>query len=201
MGETIIGNKYIKIAFFGLLIAALLSVNPGMGGGEEKNPTIRIQTLPDEYLIKAEMVVPSPPDTVYRIITDYESIDDHMKLFKVSRIILRNKNTVHIHQVHVLEVLFWEYQTESYLEVEETPNRGFSFREMHGSYKNHRGSWTLTPENNNQSTLMQYEVQAVPDFYVPAWLVTYFMKQEVEVAFNELYHWITNGPKPPVESP
>jgi hypothetical protein len=39
---------------------------------------------------------------------------------------------------------------------------------------------------------MIYEVQAIPDFYVPNWLVIYFMEKEVRKGFEELYRWIMN---------
>jgi hypothetical protein len=157
---------------------------------QEEKPVIHIQTNPGKYLIKAEMLVPRSADIIYRTCTDYESIDEHISLFKISRILQRKKNTVHLYQLHSFKILFFECETESYLEILENPLRGFSFRETKGNYKVHRGSWILVPQVEDRSCLIKYEIQAIPSFYVPRWLVVYFMKRDIRKSFNELYQWI-----------
>jgi ribosome-associated toxin RatA of RatAB toxin-antitoxin module len=156
----------------------------------EETPVVRLQTSARDYRIKAEMPVPLPPKTVYRICTDYESVDDNISLFKISRILKRDGNRVLVRQVHVIKVLFFEYETESVLEVEENPWKGFRFQEIEGDFRNHRGSWSFITERGGRSTLIRYETQAEPGVYIPTWLVVYFMKRDVREAFYELYRWI-----------
>lgn len=160
--------------------------------GLEEKPVIHIQTNPSEYLIKAKMLVPRSAESTYQVCTDYESIDEHISLFKTSRILRRKGNTVYLYQVHRFKIFFLEYETESYLEILENPLHGFSFNETKGSYKVHRGFWTLLPQVEHQSCLIKYEIQAIPRSYVPRKLVVYFMERDVRKSFNELYQWIIN---------
>ena len=186
-----------KALIMGMSLAALVSSYPECAHAKKEKPEIRLQTSPGDYYIKAEMPVPYPPEVVFRTCTDYEAIDENISLFRVSRILKRQGNTVRLYQTHVVKILFFEYETESVLEINETPFTGLSFKEIKGSYKIHQGSWTLVPENGGQSTLIKYEVQAIPRSYVPRWLVVYFMKRDVRKAFEELYHWIITEPKHP----
>jgi hypothetical protein len=75
------------------------------------------------------------------------------------------------------------------------PDQKIVFQKERGDFKVHQGSWTLVPEEGGRSTLIKYEVQAIPDFYVPKWLVIYFMEREVRKGFEELYQWIMNENK------
>lgn len=186
--RNILGINIVSIVSILLTICVLFF--PKLAHGEGEVPIIRLQTSASDYRIKAEISIPHPPEAVYRIFTDYESIDEHISLFKVSQIIKRKGNTVHVRQVHVLEILFFKYETESILEVSETPFEGFSFKEIQGDYKIHNGSWTLIPENNGQSTLVKYDTQVIPYSYVPRWMVVYFLKKNVQKSFKELYEWI-----------
>jgi ribosome-associated toxin RatA of RatAB toxin-antitoxin module len=159
---------------------------------EKEKPVIKTWTSYSAYSIKAEMSVPRPHDQVYQILIDYESIDEHIDLIKVSRVIERKENIVHLHQVTSLEFLFFMIESETYLVVQEISDKKIIFKKEKGDFKVHKGSWTLIPEEGGQSTLIKYEVQAIPDFYVPKWLVTYFMENEVRKGFEELYLWIMN---------
>jgi ribosome-associated toxin RatA of RatAB toxin-antitoxin module len=159
---------------------------------KKEKPVIKTWTSSSAYSIKAEMSVPRPHDQVYQILIDYESIDDYISLFNISRVIGRKENIVHLHQVTGFGILFFMIESETYLMVQEIPDKKITFKKEKGDFKVHQGSWTLIPEEGGQSTLMRYEVQAIPDFYVPRWLVTHFMEKEVRKGFEELYLWIMN---------
>ncbi len=161
----------------------------------EEKPAIKVWTSSSEYTIKAEMSVPYPHNMIYKIITDYESIDEHISLFKVSRIIENRENIIHLHQVTSLEIIFFRIESETYLVVQEVNDKKIIFQKEKGDYKVHKGSWTLIPEKDGQSTMIKYEVQAIPDFYVPQWLVNYFMEKEVRKGFEEFYQWIIKETK------
>jgi ribosome-associated toxin RatA of RatAB toxin-antitoxin module len=159
---------------------------------EKEEPVIKIWTDSKEHSIKAEMTVPRPHDSVYRILKDYEAIDDHISLFKDSRVIGREENIVHLRQITSVEILFFRIESETYLLVQEISDKKITFTKEKGDFKIHQGSWTLIPAEDGRSTLVKYEVQAIPDFYVPGWLVNYFMEKEVRKGFEELYLWIMN---------
>jgi len=184
LGRKVIVAKIILL----LLFYADLAV------AEKNEPVIKIWTSSKEYSIKAEMTVPRPYDSVYRILKDYEAVDDHISLFKASRVIGREGNTVHLHQTTTLEVLFFRIESETYLLVQEISDKKITFTKEKGDFKVHQGSWTLIPGEDGRSTLVKYKVQAIPDFYVPGWLVNYFMEKEVRKGFEELYRWIINQP-------
>ncbi len=74
--------------------------------------------------------------------------------------------------------------------IHQKPPGEITSKEEKGDFREHRGLWKLVPENGGRTTLIKYEVQSIPNFFVPRHVVVYLMKREVRKAFRELYHWI-----------
>jgi len=163
---------------------------PILASGQEEQASINLWTNTKEYTVKAEMSVPRPIGEIYRILTDYESIDEHISLFKVSRILNQQGETVRLYQATRMKILFFDIESESFLLIHQKPPEEISFKEEKGDFREHRGFWKLVPENGSRTTLIKYEVQSIPNFFVPRYVVIYLMKREVRKAFRELYHWI-----------
>jgi hypothetical protein len=95
-GKTIIAAMIVLTLFCG----------ESAGGGEE-GPLIKAWTSSNEYSVKVEMSVPRLHKMVYQILIDYESIEKHIDLVKVSRLLEREENIVHIYQLYGMKVLFF----------------------------------------------------------------------------------------------
>ena len=163
---------------------------PVLATGQEEQSSIKLWTNTKEYTVKAEMSVPRPFGEIYRILTDYESIDEHISLFKVSRILTQQGETVRLYQTTRMKILFFNIESESFLLIHQKPPGEITFKEVKGDFREHRGFWKLVPENGRRTTLIKYEVQSIPNFFVPRQVVIYLMKREVRKAFQELYLWI-----------
>ena len=79
--------------------------------------------------------------------------------------------------------------------INQKPPGEIFFKEEKGDFREHRGFWKLVPKNGSRTTLIKYEVQSIPNFFVPRHVMIYLMKREVRKAFMELYHWIMGETK------
>ncbi len=95
----------IILTFWGWM--GFLLYYPVIASGQEEQASIKLWTNTKEYTVKAEMSVPRPFGEIYRILTDYESIDEHISLFKASRIIDQQGETVRLYQATRMKILFF----------------------------------------------------------------------------------------------
>lgn len=171
--------------FFFLILPFLLSVLffcPHVLGGSTDLPKrgqmVIISKTPKNgswpIELRVSLFVEASRRTLWRVLTDYNNLDEFVPHLKKSAITARRGNKVYLEQKfrHLLLTMHLD------LEVKEEPPHRAVFERYGGNMKMYTGQWQLE-QVSPRSTIFTLEVRAKPKFFVPQKVMMWILKNEL----------------------
>ena len=166
-----------------LILVLLISLSHAQ---EKLNPfNVQVSVIPvnGRFQINASYVVPINICSAYTFITDYEGSKNIPGITEAT-VISRVGNKVRVRRVIEEEILFLPITMKSLIEYTETPNELVSFEQINGDPKLYKGTWRLIP--NGDQTTFKYDGLVDLDSVIPAVIVEYFMKNNMQKSFENI---------------
>ncbi|MGB7934401.1 MAG: SRPBCC family protein [Gammaproteobacteria bacterium] len=148
------------------------------------------------YTLSIEARIDAPVAMVYRLITDYDHLQDINPAVRESRILrVDSPEKCRIRVVTRLCVLFYCRDVSQSQDMVKSPGYILEANILpeHSDFRRGRAQWRLTAEGD--STLMHFRAELVPDFFLPPligpWLIRREMANqitEIVMIIEALYH-------------
>lgn len=159
---------------FPFLLVALLATGAGARGetrtvvvGDHPVGVRTSEQFGDVSMVRAECIIPAPRDRVWRVLTDYNHIDDIVPAVTESRLERADDGRMLLHQSGRSGVWIFTREFHVTLEVTEVPKSHIGFRIVEGDFKRFDGSWQIA--DSNGGTWAAHRVEVQPDFFAPGW--------------------------------
>lgn len=120
----------------------------------------------------------------WAVLTDYDHLSQFIPNMQSSRVVARTPAGLIIEQRGVARLLVFSFPLEVRLAVMEFPPHRIVSRGEGGSFKEFRGMYDLSVVGGR--TRLRYVCEMVPDFFVPPFLGTAMLRQNVEESFGAL---------------
>ncbi len=131
--------------------------------------------------LMVSLFVEVPQQTLWGILTDYESLPVFVPHLEECTIVDRVKNRVY------LEEVFMCFPLTMYLdlEIKEEPPSRIVFKRYSGNMKVYEGYWKID-QASPESSIFTLEVKAQPDFPVPQKVLTWILKTDIPKGLLEM---------------
>jgi ribosome-associated toxin RatA of RatAB toxin-antitoxin module len=126
---------------------------------------------------QAAIVVPAPPQRVWRTLLDYEHAAEFVPGLKSCRVLERGPN----HDIieHCVDMFWLIPQVNYVLRVDYQKNKRIDFKKIRGDLEEMKGNWTLAGLDQGRKTMITYTVYLDLGFSVPRWLVSMAMHADL----------------------
>ncbi len=152
--------------------------------------SVRQTGNPPKGTVEAVILIESPPENIWRIMTDCREIPNFVPGLAACRVLDSGHNWEIIeHEVKWIRFL----PTFTYVfRAEYKPNRKIEFVRVRGDLREIEGSWRLTPLDQNRRTIVSYSVFLDPGFFIPQWLVRRSLKADLPAVLTSLRKKVMN---------
>jgi carbon monoxide dehydrogenase subunit G len=141
-------------------------------------PAVTVREEQGVYFVSARFTVAQPAATVLAVLTDYEQIPRFMPGVETSIVRNRTATCVVVEQEAVSRMLMFSRRVHLRLKVhEERDSLQFSDTSRH-SFERYEGAWRLAQDDDQ--TLVTYELTAEPSFSVPGFLLRRLLKRDAK---------------------
>lgn len=154
------------------------------------------------YQVLGTMTVPGPLSVVWRVLTDYERIDEFVSSMETSRVRERRLNGALVEQVARNKGTLFAPRVSLLLDVTEQPFRRIAFRDVsHRDFLTYEGTWTLSAVGRNVT--VQYRLNATPQTVFPNRVTRYAFHRTARSLLQEVVAEIlrVQTVPPPPEKP
>jgi ribosome-associated toxin RatA of RatAB toxin-antitoxin module len=117
--------------------------------------------------VTAQCLIPLPQEIVWRVLSDYDSLDAIIPAVEDSRIIGEEDGRLILRQEGRGGMWFVKRGFSVTFRVEEMPMYSIEFEAFEGDFETFTGRWQVKPMRSG--TLVRHEVQIKPSFWVPNW--------------------------------
>lgn len=170
-----------------LLISAALPLTPAMAQAPKlEHPKLEVsvnrveQDAMHMFEVDASGIVQAPPDKVWRILTNYEHMNEFVPDLSSCRILSRNGNEVIIEQFGTAHFLFMSKSIHLIVRATEQPMSSIDIALVSGDMKHYESHWELFLVPETGGTRVVYTGRLVPDFYVPGFLGVKLVRADIE---------------------
>ena len=170
-----------------LLISAALPMMPAMAQAPKlEHPKLEVsvnrveQDAMHMFEVDASGIVQAPPDKVWRILTNYEHMNEFVPDLSSCRILSRNGNEVIIEQFGTAHFLFMSKSIHLIVRATEQPMSSIDIALVSGDMKHYESHWELFLVPETGGTRVVYTGRLVPDFYVPGFLGVKLVRDDIE---------------------
>ena len=147
-------------------------------------PEIVVTEAAGVFQVTATFTVPSPPQAVASVLTDYERIPEFMPDVKTSQVLERTGSGLVVEQEAAAKFMMFSKRVHLVLEVSEDGGT-IRFRDRCGkSFTQYEGAWRLG--GSGESTTVIYELSANPSFEVPAFVLKRLLKRDAAMMIERL---------------
>jgi len=146
--------------------------------------------------LKVSLYVEAPPKALWRVLTDYENMDEFVPHLQECNIVDRRGSKIYLEQT------FKHFPITAMhldLEIKEEPPHKILFKRYAGNMKTYEGHWLLE-QAGPKSTIFTLEVKAEPDFPVPQQVMAWVLESELPkglLAMRKRALKIAGQPEPP----
>ncbi len=144
--------------------------------------------------LKVSLFVEVPEKTLWRVLTDYKSLDEFVPHLKKCTIVDKKGDKVSLEQTYK----YFPLTMHLGLEIKEEPPNRIVFESYSGNMKTYKGYWELEPVHS-KSTVFTMEVEAEPNFPVPHTIKVWVLESELPkglLAMRERALKISGQPMP-----
>ncbi len=149
---------------------------------EPANVTISTEKRPaKERRILASVEIPQPIDQVWKVITDYEHLADFIPSLTTSKILSHTDGRIRLEQIGAQCFLKIKFCARVVLDMTESfPYKvGFSMQE--GDFQQFEGAWHLKPTEDEQATLLSYDLFVKPPKAMPISLIERHIRHNLTI--------------------
>lgn len=136
------------------------------------------------FHVEATGTVAASPATVWRILTNYERMNEFVPDLASCKILARNGNEVIIEQQGTARFLFMTKSIHLIVRATEQPMTAIDIALVSGDMKHYESRWELLPladtGGNAGGTQLRYSGKLVPNFYVPGVLGAKLIRADIE---------------------
>jgi ribosome-associated toxin RatA of RatAB toxin-antitoxin module len=190
--------KYLK-ALLTLLVTAGVFLEPSWAQEELQANTIdvtvqRIRTNDQTiFELRASGFVTAPPDKVWKVLTDYNRLQEFVPNLQSSRIISHSGQETIIDQTGTSGFLFISKTIHIVVRAVEYPVSRIDIHLVSGDMKQYAVRWELAPLSINgiSGTRITYSGTLEPDFFVPPFIGTSIVQADVKKMMQALVTEIT----------
>jgi ribosome-associated toxin RatA of RatAB toxin-antitoxin module len=130
------------------------------------------------YRISSSGTVAASPATVWRILTDYDSMPEYVPDLRSARVVSRDGARVIVEQQGGVRFLFFNRAIHLVVQVQEQAPDHIDVSLVNGDMKVYRASWALKPASGG-GTRVDYRATIAPNFYVPALVGTSIVRKDI----------------------
>jgi len=132
------------------------------------------------YEVDSVGTVNASPATVWRILTDYEHMNEFVPDLNSCRVLSRNGNEVIIEQLGTARFLFMSKSIHLIVRATEQAMTSIDIALVSGDMKHYESHWELIPVPETGGTRVVYSGRLVPNFYVPGILGAKIIRGDIE---------------------
>jgi len=132
-------------------------------------PVTLRETIGHPSGVEVTCIIPRAPSAVWRVLSDYDHLEDVVPFVTESRLIRQEGDTKILHQEGRGGLGIFSRRFSVTFRVHETPLREITFEAFEGDFKQFTGFWRL--EGHAEGTLVRHRVDIEPAFYLPQWVM------------------------------
>jgi len=136
--------------------------------------------------LQASVRIPSPPDQVWKVISNYDQLTEFLPDLKSSRTISRSGNETLIQQATEVRFLFFKKTVTVTLNILEKENRELDFVNVDGDMELFTGKWIIQETDGGKGSRLNYMLSFKPSFYTPKWIARHNLKNEIPVQLKRI---------------
>ena len=140
-------------------------------------PQIRIERNQDAIQINASLRVDAHHHIAWQVLTDYNNLARFVPGMQTSQIVSGPGEPLLLKQTGQSGFLLFSLPIEVLVQIAEVPLEAIRFHGVGGSFRNKHGEWRI--ERQDDSTLLIYQANFVPGFWVPPLIGPAVMGQDV----------------------
>ena len=172
------GRSHARRLVGSVLLAVSVFTGARAAEPEPTTPGLQVTVREEQgvYRVSAQFPVSGSPSVALNVLTDYEQIPRFMPDVRSSLVRERSGGRVVVEQEAVARMMMFSKRIYLLLEVR-TDADGVHFRDSSGrSFTRYEGAWRLRQQDD--VTLVRYDLSAVPRFDVPSFLLTRLLKRD-----------------------
>ena len=128
-------------------------------------------------IYRDSIIVAAPPETVWRVLTDYERLPQFIPGLERSRVLQDSLGVRRVEQIGAAGWLFLKLRARVVLRVQEQACSRIDFRAVGGDFDVFEGWWSLLPENGGRETMLKYWADVQPSFRAPGFLTRFLVRR------------------------
>lgn len=166
-------SKTQKLLIAAAFVVASVGVNsssmPLQAKEHQSDIVIAEERINNKPYQVTRLLIKSPPQQVWQVLTDYNSAPKVFPTLKKCRVLSDCGTSKRIHyQIHPSGIMTcFEYD----LDVREMPHRLIEWRRVSGDFKAVEGFWKLEPADSGRSTIVTYASHVNGGFLLPQALI------------------------------
>jgi len=167
-----------------ILCALLLGPLPGHAGGVLESSVTYHEGV---YSLSIEARIDAPVAMVYRLITDYDHLSDINPAIKYSRVLRTDSPVKHrMRSVTRVCVLFYCREVTQVQDMTQQADYGIDalILPQGSDFRRGRAHWRL--KASGDATLMHFDAELVPDFYIPPLVGPWLIRREMVGQITEI---------------
>jgi len=121
------------------------------------------------FAVQAAGVARATPQQVWRVLTDYERLEEFVPDLVSSSVLSRNGNEAVIEQKSRTAILFLVHTVQMVVRIEEQPYSALTVERLSGDMRHYRARWALEPvaQPDAEGTRVALHAAMEPDFPLP----------------------------------
>jgi ribosome-associated toxin RatA of RatAB toxin-antitoxin module len=164
-----------------ILLASLCCLEPAAWAAAQPVPRTGFWQQGNTLDVQGSIVIPMPVCEAYAMLTDYERLPRFIPGMEEDRAERMPDGTVRIYQRGRIQVMAFTVQVATVLEMQETPNRRITFRQLEGDLQAYSGEWRFTEVPDG--TEVSYEAHMAFKLWVPMQFARTALEREVRDKF------------------
>ncbi|MES2742295.1 MAG: SRPBCC family protein [Pseudomonadota bacterium] len=132
------------------------------------------------YEVQSSGTVRAAPAAVWKVLTNYERMNEFVPDLESCKVLSRNGNEVIVEQFGTARFLFMSKSIHLVVRATETPLSSIDIALISGDMKHYEAHWELVPMPETGGTRIVYSGKLIPDFYVPGMLGAKMIKADIE---------------------
>ena len=203
MISTAMSHRSLKLAFITLLGTCALPALPAVAAesGRIISPDVQRRLAGGEVVVeaatdadperprgrvRAAVLIRAKPEAIWAVITDCR---EALKFVPGLRLCRRIDGAPDGRWANIEQEINYSWYlptVHNVLRADCDPPRRIDFHRVSGDLKQEEGTWLLTPASGGSATVVEYEMYLDPGFWIPRWLVSRTLRQDVPGALAGL---------------
>jgi ribosome-associated toxin RatA of RatAB toxin-antitoxin module len=151
---------------------------------QARNLDVRVERVHTDaggvYEVNARGEVAAAPAAVWRILTDYDRMDEFVPDLRSAKVLSRSGDEATIEQVGVARMLFFSRDIRLVVQAREQPITQIDISLVDGDMRVYRCTWQLVPVAQTGGTRVLYSGTLAPKFYVPGMIGSNLIRGDIE---------------------